>query len=475
MIQSYMFFQLKFFDPSASDATISTQIGFMIGCKTAAHVCTGLIWGSLADHASIGRKCVLVTGLFATSLATLGYGFSETFKAAVAWQVLDGALNATLAMVRCMISELNPEKRYRVRALTLLPLCANIGSLLGSLIGGFLASATTRSSSGMTSQYPYAAPNICVAVIQALVGLAALFALEDTLHHNTTSMIRRDVATRPTETMAAQDLDETSALLPPSTPSTDTETRQPTYPSPSPALPFKKMWTPNVISTMLAHFIISGHLGTFASLWAVFLSMPVKLLRDQHPPVNFSGGLGMRPHSVGLALSAFGFAGIILQILVYPSVQERWGTIKVWRGALCVFPVVYLMAPFLALIASLGRSGEEAYGDADLKSPVLLWISLLFILILFVAGRTGVVPATSLLINDCTPHPSVRGTIHTTGVIVSNLSKAFFPPMAFAVLGYGLRIGIVGLGFWFVAALAVLSCVASLKVREGRNGEEGPA
>jgi len=107
-----MFFQLKFFDPSASAATISTQIGFMMGCKTAAHVCTGLLWGRLADHESIGRKNILVVGLMATSVATLGYGFSETFKAAIAWQILDGALNATIAMIRCMISELNPDKPY---------------------------------------------------------------------------------------------------------------------------------------------------------------------------------------------------------------------------------------------------------------------------------------------------------------------------------------------------------------------------
>lgn len=180
----------------------------------------------------------------------------------------------------------------------------------------------------------------------------------------------------------------------------------------------------------------------------------------------------MQPHSVGIAMSAFGLAGIVLQILVYPSVQERWGTIKVWRGALCVFPIVYIIAPFCALVASLGK-GEAVEEGAGLPSQIALWPALLFVLVLFAAGRTGVVPATSLLINDCTPHPSVRGTIHTTGVICTNLSKSVFPPMAFAVLGYGLKIGVMGLGFWFVAALAMVSCLASLRVNEGRNGEDG--
>merc|ERR1712000_653269 len=34
-IQSYMFYQLKFFDPSLSDAAISAQAGFLISAKTA--------------------------------------------------------------------------------------------------------------------------------------------------------------------------------------------------------------------------------------------------------------------------------------------------------------------------------------------------------------------------------------------------------------------------------------------------------
>jgi hypothetical protein len=357
--------------------------------------------------------------------------------------------------------------RYRVRALTLLPLCANIGSLLGPLIGGFLASTAkvSKVSPGLTTRYPYAAPNICVAAIQALVGIAAIFFLNDTHHQgNPSPSPQKHTITDSIEATAGQEFDETSRLLP-------TTSAESTPPSPPAALPFRKMWTPNVISTMLAQFIISGHLGTFASLWAIFLSMPIAALRDQNPPVHFSGGLGMQPHSVGIAMSAFGFAGIVLQILVYPSVQERWGTIKVWRGALGVFPVVYIIAPFCALVASLGQS-EEVKNGAGMASPVALWAALLFVLVLFAGGRTGVVPATSLLINDCTPHPSVRGTIHTTGVICTNLSKSIFPPMAFAVLGYGLRIGVVGLGFWFVAALAVLSCLASLRVNEGKNGED---
>ena len=68
-----MFYQLKFFDPIASDATISAQAGIILGAKTAAQVCTGMLWGRVADAEWGGRRVVLVVGLLSscTKLQTL--------------------------------------------------------------------------------------------------------------------------------------------------------------------------------------------------------------------------------------------------------------------------------------------------------------------------------------------------------------------------------------------------------------------
>jgi MFS family permease len=65
-----MFYQLKFFDPNLSDAAISAQAGFLIGAKTAAQVCTGIIWGRVADSENGGRKAVLLIGLLSCCART---------------------------------------------------------------------------------------------------------------------------------------------------------------------------------------------------------------------------------------------------------------------------------------------------------------------------------------------------------------------------------------------------------------------
>lgn len=65
-----MFYQLKFFDPSASTATISMQAGIIFSAKTAAQVITGMFWGRLADSDWGGRKLVLTVGLLSCCMST---------------------------------------------------------------------------------------------------------------------------------------------------------------------------------------------------------------------------------------------------------------------------------------------------------------------------------------------------------------------------------------------------------------------
>lgn len=109
--QSCIFFQLRHFNPSASDTAIASQAGLLVSSKTAAHVCTGMIWGRLADSKYGARRTVLVAGLLACAVGMLGYGFSRSFASAMAWQLVDGFLNSSISMVRCITSEMYPDKR----------------------------------------------------------------------------------------------------------------------------------------------------------------------------------------------------------------------------------------------------------------------------------------------------------------------------------------------------------------------------
>jgi hypothetical protein len=346
--------------------------------------------------------------------------------------------------------------------------------LLGPLVGGLLSMKT--GDDGSLYKYPYALPNLFTAAIYIIAATGVFFGLKETLEgHNMEESLAhkawQKIKSLQSRTKASGYSYEAIGADEPATPTSPIVEMSPTSPSSTPLinkppkrkrrLPFWRIWTINVLFTMFAHFIISGHLGTFSNLWAIFLSTPIdKDPSAQTPPLFFNGGLGMQPRDVGFAMSLLGAIGVVLQMAIYPMLNDRFGALKIWRASLFVFPIVYILAPFPSLVASHS------------SVTVLIWLAMAFILLLFVIGRTGVTPATTLIINDCTPHPSARGTIHTAGTVVGNLSRSLFPVMAFAIFGKGLQIGVVGLGFWCLACLAVLACVASRWVREGGNGTE---
>jgi hypothetical protein len=110
-LQAYMFYQLKSFDPSLSDSTISTQAGILQGSFTAAQFLTAVWWGRLADAECMGRKRVLLIGLLGTWVSCLGFGFSRSFTTAVVFRTLGGVLNSNVGVMRTMIAEIIQEKK----------------------------------------------------------------------------------------------------------------------------------------------------------------------------------------------------------------------------------------------------------------------------------------------------------------------------------------------------------------------------
>lgn len=235
-------------------------------------------------------------------------------------------------------------------------------------------------------------------------------------------------------------------------------------------LPFRRIFTYNVVCTLVCHALMAGSMGTFNNIWYSFLSTPVydpanaPANYSPHPPFIFTGGIGLPPRSVGFAMAILGSIGITLQLFLYPIVNARLGTIRSWRIFLYCFPLVYALVPFLALIPSTSPPPGQ-------KTGVPIWTGVTSLLFLQVVGRTFAAPATTILINNCSPHPSVLGTIHGIGQSASSAARTVGPALGGYLYGQALRLGVVGAVFWALAGVAILSIVASNWVREGDGHE----
>jgi hypothetical protein len=122
-LSAYMFYQLRWFDDKASDSTIASQGGILTAAFAAAQFLTAVWWGRAADTPWIGRKKVILIGLFGTCVSTVGIGFSKSFTQALVFRTLAGALNGNIGVMRTMISEIIKEKKYISLTFTFQFLC----------------------------------------------------------------------------------------------------------------------------------------------------------------------------------------------------------------------------------------------------------------------------------------------------------------------------------------------------------------
>ncbi|KAH6637525.1 major facilitator superfamily domain-containing protein [Boeremia exigua] len=466
-LQSYMVEQLRSFDIGIPTASLSYQAGVLQGSFTFAQIVTSILWGRAADSPLVGRKAVLLIGLLGTGLSCVGVAFSLSFAQMVAWRVLGGAVNGTVGAARTMVAE-SVDKKWHSRAFLLLPVAFNVANILGPVVGGALVHPVLTHPrlfggayvSSVLEAFPYALPSLlCTALLFAEAGLVTVF-LEETLatkrHDRSfvdqmTDMYRGVVAV-----LSTRNGQNAHSIL---------EKRGPNGHQ-SARLPFSKIWTPNVLWTLLSVAIFDLHMGAFSGLWIIFLSTP-RPTPDQTArtdAVHFTGGLAFSPSLLGSSLAILGIVGLALQILLYPWANARFGLMRCFRYSLLLFPLAYALAPYLALLPSATAPPQPASG-------VLIWLGIVLMLTLQVSARTFALPASIILVNNASPHPTVLGTIHGVGQSVSSAMRTLGPVAGGYWFGVGLERGILGVGWWAIAGVSAVGCLASLWVKNGSGYE----
>ncbi|KAF7534037.1 hypothetical protein G7054_g6557 [Neopestalotiopsis clavispora] len=435
-LQAYVFYQLRSLDGTKSDSEISAQVGILQGSSTGAQVLTAILWGKAADATWCGRKTVLVVGLLGTAVSCLGCGFASSFYWAVFWRALGGAINGLVGIIRTMIAEITVQRKYQSRAFLILPMSFNVAGILGPLLGGYLADPSRNLpslfgkgclfGSRMVEKYPYALPGIINAILLSVTAAIVFLGLEETLKSKKnffdwglyiTARAKQIILRRPIDQgftrLRTTDAYEEQPFVPKEIADLKAQTPE----KPAKVLPFNRIWTRNVILTLVTGAFYDFHLGAFTNLWTLFLSTPRVASTLQSLPISFSGGLGMPSSMVGSATSILGVLGMLLQICLYPPVHARLGTLRSFQWFLILFPIAYFFAPYLA------PAPERAGHHPRLGAEHL-------------------------------------GRVRTVGLLVSGWWY-----------GAGLDMGVVGASWWGVTGMSTLGCVAAMFIYEGSGHE----
>lgn len=378
------------------------------------------------------------------------------------------------------------------RAYATQPFVWTLGGIIGSAMGGFLAKPAefypnVFSQDGIFGRFPYLLPNvvaagaIVLAIIQGIIFLeetnpalkkdASLDREEDdtvseinerTPLHGTRRMrdrarssfstrasfrdrshsvleAIREVRKRPSflEASLPMPIEQTfdirrtsfgtmhSIIIPPER-HHPVSTRTP---------PPQKTYNKGVVMITLALVIICFHQMAFISV------IPVWILDEPHTRfgrLDFWGGLGYSLHDVGTYLAVNGFIALFIQGVIFPFFVEALGVWKSFVSMVVLYPVCYLLIPFLSALPAAYVS-PGVYGIFILQN--------LFGIIVF--------PCALILLKNAVPSPLVLGRVNGMSMSACCLARTISSPM----VGILYSVGGSAAAWFGLAGVAVLGAV----------------
>jgi len=332
-------------DIGITDSRVPYYVGLMQSLFLLAQGCTIFYWNRLSDH--IGRKPVILVGIFGLSASLWCFGLSKSFWGLVLSRCISGVLNGNLGVMKSMTIDITDSTNI-AQAYGILPSVWYIGETLGPLVGGSLARPADRfpkifGQSEFLKEYPYFLPCAVSASITAISWLIILIFMKE--KKKPTMSLRQYIVGGTTKNdnpcrMVDDNLASEAAEQP---------------------VPFRALLVrPFIVATgsYATFFLIDI---CFRAMLPVFCAMPIDM-----------GGLALDPPAIGVILASFGIVGGFVQWMFFAPVHD-------WLGAKHTFlATVALCLPMIALFPVI-NAVARVYGVG-----YLVWFLIGLQMILFV-------------------------------------------------------------------------------------------
>ncbi|KAF4613857.1 hypothetical protein D9613_007964 [Agrocybe pediades] len=375
-------------------------------------------WSRTSDR--IGRKPVMMIGMIGTMLSMLCFGLSRTFVTLVISRCLCGLLNGNIGVIKSTMGELT-DNTNRADAFALMPAVWALGATMGPLLGGTLTRPADNFPGVFTSpfwkEYPYFLP--CVATSSVVL---VIFVITGFLFEETAPIIHDKI---PKSRDSSVSSTSTSSTL-------DSEPRYS-----STRVSFRGLLTfPVVIS--IANYVTLAFLNISTNaLLPLFFHMPINM-----------GGLDLDPVTIGYVMGIYGFGTGMFQVFFFAKIVRRWGIRRVFIMSMATFIPVFMMFPFISLLA---KSYGVFWG---------VWVvvfAMLFILF-FMDTAYGCI---FMYVTESAPNRRSLGATNGLAQTTVSTARAIGPALSTSLYSFSIERQILG-GYGVYAVLTTLAGLALL-------------
>ncbi|KAI0302843.1 major facilitator superfamily domain-containing protein, partial [Multifurca ochricompacta] len=296
-------------------------------------------------------------------------------------------MKGSISVLKSMVSELTDESNV-ARGFSVLPVAWSLGCMMGPLIGGVLSRPQDRwpdlFSHPFWASYPYFLPCLAAAALSCLSFITAALFLKETMN------------TPPMKLQFAKVTSNGSREGP-----NDTLDEEPS--NPKKLLPLR--------SVLIRPVVIS--IANYAMLALVNMAATALIPLVWSTSVEF-GGLGLRPGSIGLWMSSYGFFNGAFQFAFFPLMARRFGPQRVFVTSVAVCAIIYTMFPLENLAAGGG-------------SKATVWLLMFLQLLSLSISETGF-SSIFLFISSAAPSKGSLGTTMGLDQTVVSVQRAVGPP-----------------------------------------------
>ncbi|KAJ7881008.1 major facilitator superfamily domain-containing protein [Mycena olivaceomarginata] len=371
---------------------------------------TVLQWSRASDR--IGRKPILMIGLFGTGTSILCFGLSRTLGTLIMSRCLCGLLNGNIGVMKSAMGDLT-DRSNRAKAAAYLPMVWAIGASVGPLIGGNLTKPHDRFpeifSGKFWQEFPYFLPCVVAgSFVYFACFLVLAFFKEECLTWHTVPGKNKPLVSAEGNILHAD-----------------------ASPKPKGPRPLRELLISPVI-TSVSNYVALGFLNmTLLALLPLFLAMPINI-----------GGLGLPPPKIGLILSIYGLATGLFQAVFFARLVDRFGERRVFINGMRTCLPIFALFPVINMIARHFGLSFVVY-------------CLVGCIVALAAGMDVAYGAIFMFVTASAPKSS-RGSVHGMSQTLVSLSRAVGPAMSTSLFSLSVQHNLLS-GYMVYLVFFVLS------------------